>query len=90
MSSSRFSCGACKFLKRKCIQSCIFAPFFCDEEGAFHFEAVHKVFGARNVSNLLAQLPVNGRYGAAITLVYEALARFQDPTYGCVSYIFAL
>ena len=90
MSGSHLSCGACKFLKRKCIQSCIFAPFFCHEEGAFHFEAIHKVFGARNASNLLTQLSVNDRYGAAISLVYEALTRLQDPTYGCVSYIFTL
>ena len=79
-----------QIFEKKCIQSCIFAPFFCHKEGVFHFEAVHKVFGARNASNLLAQLPVNDRYGAAISLVYEALGRLQDPTYGCVSYIFTL
>ena len=83
-------CSACKVLRRKCTQSCVFAPYFCHEEGPIHFEAIHKVFGASNAFKLLAYLPINDRYGAAVTLVYEALARLQDPTYGCVSYIFTL
>ncbi|KAK4748129.1 hypothetical protein SAY87_014715 [Trapa incisa] len=27
MMHSRFPCGACKFLKRKCVRGCIFAPY---------------------------------------------------------------
>ncbi|PRQ25911.1 putative transcription factor AS2-LOB family [Rosa chinensis] len=83
-------CGACKFLRRKCARGCIFAPYFCDEQGATHFAAIHKVFGASNVSKLLSQLPVNDRCRAALTISYEAQARVQDPVYGCVSHIFAL
>ncbi|XP_050365566.1 LOB domain-containing protein 29-like [Argentina anserina] len=83
-------CGACKFLRRKCVRGCIFAPYFCHEQGATHFAAIHKVFGASNVSKLLAQLPVNDRCRAAVTISYEAQARVQDPVYGCVSHIFAL
>ncbi|KAL8148806.1 hypothetical protein AgCh_005975 [Apium graveolens] len=83
-------CGACKFLRRKCMRGCVFAPYFCHEQGASHFAAIHKVFGASNVSKLLAQLPVSDRSEAAVTISYEALARIQDPIYGCVSHIFAL
>ncbi|XP_062120350.1 LOB domain-containing protein 29-like [Humulus lupulus] len=83
-------CGACKFLRRKCINGCIFAPYFCHEQGATHFAAIHKVFGASNVSKLLAHLPVTDRCEAAVTISYEAQARLQDPIYGCVSHIFAL
>ncbi|KAF4387179.1 hypothetical protein G4B88_024751 [Cannabis sativa] len=83
-------CGACKFLRRKCIRGCIFAPYFCHEQGASHFAAIHKVFGASNVSKLLTHLPVNDRPGAAVTISYEAQARLKDPIYGCVSHIFAL
>ncbi|KAK8498788.1 hypothetical protein V6N11_012377 [Hibiscus sabdariffa] len=36
-------CGACKFLRRKCVPGCIFAPYFDSEQGAAHFAAVHKV-----------------------------------------------
>ncbi|TKY62374.1 LOB domain-containing protein 29 [Spatholobus suberectus] len=58
--------------------------------GATHFAAIHKVFGASNVSKLLAHLPVSDRCEAAVTISYEAQARLQDPIYGCVAHIFAL
>ncbi|XP_042510926.1 LOB domain-containing protein 19-like [Macadamia integrifolia] len=83
-------CGACKFLRRKCIKGCIFAPYFDSEQGASHFAAVHKVFGASNVSKLLLRLPVHKRLDAVLTICYEALARIKDPVYGCVGQIFAL
>ncbi|XP_008775957.1 LOB domain-containing protein CRL1-like [Phoenix dactylifera] len=83
-------CGACKFLRRKCVRGCVFAPYFCHEQGAAHFAAIHKVFGASNVSKLLTHLPVNDRSEAAISMSYEAQARLQDPIYGCVAHIFAL
>ncbi|XP_004308845.1 PREDICTED: LOB domain-containing protein 29 [Fragaria vesca subsp. vesca] len=84
------SCGACKFLRRKCTSECVFAPYFCYDQAATHFAAVHKVFGASNVSKLLLHLPVQHRSDAALTMSYEALARMRDPIYGCVSQIFAL
>ncbi|XP_062120149.1 LOB domain-containing protein 29-like [Humulus lupulus] len=90
MTGSGSPCGACKFLRRKCIRGCIFAPYFCHEQGASHFAAIHKVFGASNVSKLLTHLPVSDRPGAAVTISYEAQARLKDPIYGCVSHIFAL
>ncbi|OIV91361.1 hypothetical protein TanjilG_01979 [Lupinus angustifolius] len=83
-------CGACKFLRRKCVKGCVFAPYFCHEQGATHFAAIHKVFGASNVSKLLTHLPVSHRCEAAVTISYEAQARVQDPIYGCVSHIFTL
>ncbi|KAJ9543295.1 hypothetical protein OSB04_023002 [Centaurea solstitialis] len=90
MTGSGSPCGACKFLRRKCIRGCVFAPYFCHEQGATHFSAIHRVFGASNVSKLLAHLPVSDRSEAAVTIAYEAQARLQDPIYGCVSHIFAL
>ncbi|GMI76121.1 ASYMMETRIC LEAVES 2-LIKE 16, lateral organ boundaries-domain 29 [Hibiscus trionum] len=89
-SGSGSPCGACKFLRRKCVKGCVFAPYFCHEQGAAHFAAIHKVFGASNVSKLLAHLPVGERSEAAVSISYEAQARLQDPIYGCVSHIFAL
>ncbi|KAK8671775.1 hypothetical protein V6N13_038360 [Hibiscus sabdariffa] len=84
------SCGACKFLRRKCTNECVFAPYFCYDDAANHFAAVHKVFGASNVSKLLLHLPIHNRSDAAVTVSYEALARIRDPIYGCVAHIFAL
>jgi LOB domain-containing protein 18 len=83
-------CGACKFLRRKCVSGCIFAPYFDSEQGAAHFAAVHKVFGASNVSKLLLQIPPHKRLDAVVTICYEAQARLRDPVYGCVAHIFAL
>ncbi|KAI0510043.1 hypothetical protein KFK09_010643 [Dendrobium nobile] len=83
-------CGACKFLRRKCVRGCVFAPCFCHEQGASHFAAIHKVFGASNFSKLLMKLPIIDRCKAASTIFYEAQARLQDPIFGCVSHIFAL
>jgi hypothetical protein len=83
-------CGACKFLRRKCVTGCIFAPYFDSEQGAAHFAAVHKVFGASNVSKLLLQIPPHKRLDAVVTVCYEAQARIRDPVYGCVSHVFAL
>ncbi|CAI9759740.1 unnamed protein product [Fraxinus pennsylvanica] len=84
------SCGACKFLRRRCTSECVFAPYFSYDHATSHFAAVHKVFGASNVSKLLLHLPVQNRNDATITLSYEALSRMQDPIYGCVSHILAL
>ncbi|EEF50399.1 LOB domain-containing protein 18 [Ricinus communis] len=89
-SSSGGPCGACKFLRRKCVPGCIFAPYFDSEQGAAHFAAVHKVFGASNVSKLLLHIPVHKRLDAVVTICYEAQARLRDPVYGCVAHIFAL
>ncbi|CAK9154525.1 unnamed protein product [Ilex paraguariensis] len=83
-------CGACKFLRRKCVKGCIFAPYFDSEQGPAHFAAVHKVFGASNASKLLLGIPAHKRLDAVVTLCYEALARVRDPVYGCVGHIFAL
>ncbi|KAL5232402.1 hypothetical protein ABZP36_031178 [Zizania latifolia] len=83
-------CGACKFLRRKCVKGCVFAPYFCHEQGAAHFAAIHKVFGASNASKLLMHLPASDRCEAAVTMSYEAQARLRDPIYGCVAHIFSL
>uniref|UniRef100_A0ACD5ZXJ7 Uncharacterized protein n=1 Tax=Avena sativa TaxID=4498 RepID=A0ACD5ZXJ7_AVESA len=83
-------CGACKFLRRKCVNVCVFAPYFSHEQGAAHFSAIHKVFGASNASKLLTHLPVSDRCEAAVTMSYEAQARLRDPIYGCVAHIFSL
>ncbi|KAL0002658.1 hypothetical protein SO802_016439 [Lithocarpus litseifolius] len=83
-------CGACKFLRRKCVNGCVFAPYFDSDQGTAHFAAVHKVFGASNASKLLLRIPAHKRLDAVVTLCYEALSRVRDPVYGCVGHIFNL
>ncbi|MED6183121.1 hypothetical protein PIB30_035150 [Stylosanthes scabra] len=89
-SGSGSPCGACKFLRRKCASDCVFAPYFSSEQGAARFAAIHKVFGASNVSKMLMHIPAHERCEAVVTIAYEAQARIRDPVYGCVSHIFAL
>lgn len=91
-SSSSYSnppCAACKFLRRKCLPGCIFAPYFPPEEPT-KFANVHKIFGASNVSKLLNEIMPYQREDAVNSLAYEAEARLKDPVYGCVGAISVL
>ncbi|XP_047340304.1 LOB domain-containing protein 30-like [Impatiens glandulifera] len=81
------ACGACKFLRKKCLEDCIFAPYFDSGEGIVNFAAVHKIFGASNVTKLLTNVPIHKRPDTVFTLNYEAHARLRDPIYGCMSEI---
>ncbi|KVH90303.1 LOB domain-containing protein 19-like [Cynara cardunculus var. scolymus] len=84
-------CGACKFLRRKCVKNCVFAPYFdSDQLGTSDFAAVHRVFGASNAAKLLLRIPPHRRLDAVVSLCYEALSRVRDPVYGCVANIFTL
>ncbi|KAJ0871060.1 putative transcription factor AS2-LOB family [Helianthus annuus] len=69
---------------------CIFAPYFCSEQGPARFASIHKVFGASNVSKLLHHVAVADRCEAVVSIAYEAQARIKDPVLGCVAHIFAL
>ncbi|KAE8715363.1 LOB domain-containing protein 3 [Hibiscus syriacus] len=79
-------CAACKLLRRRCAQDCVFAPYFPADEPQ-KFANVHRVFGASNVNKMLQELPVHQRGDAVSSMVYEANARVRDPVYGCVGAI---
>ncbi|GMH23416.1 hypothetical protein Nepgr_025259 [Nepenthes gracilis] len=85
-SSYNTPCAACKFLRRKCMPDCIFAPYFPPEEPQ-KFANVHKIFGASNVTKLLSELLPHQREDAVNSMAYEAEARVRDPVYGCVGAI---
>ncbi|OMP02327.1 hypothetical protein COLO4_11187 [Corchorus olitorius] len=82
-------CAACKLLRRRCAEECPFSPYFSPHEPQ-KFAAVHKVFGASNVSKLLMEVPESQRADAANSLVYEANLRLRDPVYGCMGAIVTL
>ncbi|KAK7321416.1 hypothetical protein VNO77_32041 [Canavalia gladiata] len=82
-------CAACKLLRRRCAEECPFSPYFSPHEPQ-KFAAVHKVFGASNVSKMLMEVPEVQRADAANSLVYEANLRLRDPVYGCMGAISAL
>ncbi|XP_057772715.1 LOB domain-containing protein 4-like [Salvia miltiorrhiza] len=88
-SKSTMPCAACKHLRRRCTEDCLFLPYFPAAEPE-KFMAVHRVFGASNISKMLQDVPVTDRGDAAASLVYEATARLQQPVYGCVALIASL
>ncbi|KAH0925787.1 hypothetical protein HID58_018043 [Brassica napus] len=77
-------CAACKLLRRRCAEECPFSPYFSPHE-PHKFAAVHKVFGASNVSKMLLEVGESQRGDAANSLVYEANLRLRDPIYGCMA-----
>ncbi|XVF20407.1 hypothetical protein REPUB_Repub11eG0195900 [Reevesia pubescens] len=82
-------CAACKLLRRRCAEECPFSPYFSPHEPQ-KFAAVHKVFGASNVSKMLMEVPESQRADATNSLVYEANLRLRDPVYGCMGAIVTL
>ncbi|XP_058198724.1 LOB domain-containing protein 15-like [Rhododendron vialii] len=82
-------CAACKLLRRRCAEDCPFSPYFSPLE-PYRFAAVHRVFGASNVSKMLMEVPESKRTDTANSLVYEANVRLRDPVYGCMGAISAL
>ncbi|XP_057997587.1 LOB domain-containing protein 13-like isoform X2 [Hevea brasiliensis] len=79
-------CAACKLLRRRCAEECPFSPYFSPHEPQ-KFAAVHKVFGASNVSKMLMEVPESQRADTANSLVFEANLRLRDPVYGCMGAI---
>ncbi|WJX65259.1 LOB domain-containing protein 25 [Trifolium repens] len=88
-SYSNSPCAACKCLRRKCNQNCIFSPYFPPEDPQ-KFANVHKIFGASNVSKILNEVLPHQREDTVNSLAYEAEARIKDPVYGCVGAISGL
>ncbi|ESQ45479.1 hypothetical protein EUTSA_v10011114mg [Eutrema salsugineum] len=82
-------CAACKHLRRKCIQACVFAPYFPANQQD-KYTAVHKVFGASHVARILNEIHPNQRQDAMNSLAFEAQARLLDPVHGCTPLIYNL
>lgn len=78
-------CAACKLLRRRCAQDCVFAPYFPADEPQ-KFANVHKVFGASNVNKMLqVQFPwtlslsllVDNDYFYSLVLLYYMFKSFS-------------
>ncbi|KAL7184633.1 hypothetical protein ACSBR2_026725 [Camellia fascicularis] len=82
-------CGACKILRRRCVNNCLLAPYFPPTD-LFKFSVAHRVFGASNIIKLLQELPESQRADAVSSIVYESNARIKDPVYGCTGIIYQL
>lgn len=90
MASYNYPCGACKYVKRRCLPECIFAPHFSHAEGVDHFVSIHKIFGASKLTKFLSELHPSYHAATVQSILYEAQARLQNPIYGCISEILFL
>ncbi|KAL6900766.1 hypothetical protein ACP4OV_005442 [Aristida adscensionis] len=79
-------CAACKYLRRRCADGCVLAPYFPASQPQ-RYADVHAVFGTSNVTRLLQSLPVQERGAAADAMAAEAQWRVRDPVYGCTGVI---
>ncbi|CAN8251370.1 unnamed protein product [Cochlearia groenlandica] len=76
-------CGACKHLRRKCTEECVFAPHFPVSQ-LERFKCVHKAYGASNVAKLLNELPFDVRDAAVTAIIWESQTFLEYPVYGCL------
>ncbi|XP_078430759.1 uncharacterized protein LOC144702605 [Wolffia australiana] len=89
MASTSSPCAACKFLRRKCVTGCVFAPYF-PQEKMDKFVMVHRVLGASNVSKILSEVAPENGPDAVESLWNEAKIHTKDSVLGCSGYIRAL
>ncbi|XP_078431617.1 uncharacterized protein LOC144703338 [Wolffia australiana] len=89
MAATSSPCAACKFLRRKCVPGCVFAPYF-PQEKMDKFVMVHRVFGASNVGKILSEIAPENGPDAVKSLCNEAKIHIKDPVHGCSGCIRAL
>ncbi|KAF3636959.1 LOB domain-containing protein 27 [Capsicum annuum] len=88
--TSRVSCAACKYQRRKCTSQCVLAPYFPANQPK-KFQNAHRLFGVRNIVRILEQLDDEDQKADAMkSIIFESDMREKFPVYGCVECIFYL
>ncbi|XP_042033473.1 LOB domain-containing protein 27-like isoform X2 [Salvia splendens] len=84
-SGSGQACAACKYQRRRCTPECLLAPFFPADEPKM-FQNVHRLFGVKNIQNLLKELgPDHTQKAIAMkSIKYHAAMRDKYPVWGCM------
>ncbi|XP_062103355.1 LOB domain-containing protein 27-like [Humulus lupulus] len=80
------ACAACKYQRRKCSRECPLAPFFPSDRPQ-RFQHAHRLFGVRNILNILKVVSPCQRQDAMTSIIYESDMRKQFPVQGCVGII---
>lgn len=80
------ACAACKYQRRRCSKECVLAPFFPAEK-AKEFQNAHRLFGVRNIMNILKQVPPQQKEDAMTSIIFESDMRAQYPVRGCMGII---
>ncbi|XP_051133144.1 LOB domain-containing protein 27-like [Andrographis paniculata] len=79
------ACAACKYQRRRCTPKCLLAPFFPADQPKM-FRNVHRLFGVKNIQNLLKDLsPDHKAMAMAIkSIKFHANMRDKYPVLGCL------
>ncbi|KAH7532598.1 hypothetical protein FEM48_Zijuj04G0038400 [Ziziphus jujuba var. spinosa] len=80
------ACAACKYQRRRCSKECALAPYFPAEK-AKEFQNAHRLFGVRNIMNILKQVPPQHKEDAMTSIIFESDMRAQYPVRGCMGII---
>ncbi|KAF3444742.1 hypothetical protein FNV43_RR14435 [Rhamnella rubrinervis] len=80
------ACAACKYQRRRCSKECALAPYFPAEK-AKEFQNAHRLFGVRNIMNILKQVPPQQKEDAMTSIIFESDMRAQYPIRGCMGII---
>ncbi|GAV90027.1 DUF260 domain-containing protein, partial [Cephalotus follicularis] len=76
------ACAACKYQRRKCSKECPLAPYFPADEPKM-FQNAHRLFGVRNIMNILKQVHDEQKEEAMRSIKYESNMRAMFPVHGC-------
>ncbi|KAH6801231.1 LOB domain-containing protein 27 [Perilla frutescens var. hirtella] len=79
------ACAACKYQRRRCTPECLLAPFFPADQPKM-FTNVHRLFGVKNIQNLLKELgPDHNQKAMAMkSIKFHATMRDKYPVWGCM------
>ncbi|XP_061341510.1 LOB domain-containing protein 24-like [Gastrolobium bilobum] len=80
-SRAPYTCGGCKWMRKKCGKDCLLAPHF-PPQNTQEFEACQGVFGFSNMQRMLRFLGEQERQEAANSMKWEASMWTQDPVSG--------
>ncbi|KAI3464007.1 hypothetical protein Pfo_020670 [Paulownia fortunei] len=80
------ACAACKYQRRRCTPECLLAPFFPADQPKM-FQNVHRLFGVKNIQNLLKELGPDQKAMAMKSIKFHATMRDKYPVYGCMAEI---
>ncbi|KAM3363883.1 LOB domain-containing protein 27-like [Capsicum galapagoense] len=85
--TSRVSCAACKYQRRKCTPKCVLASYFPADQPK-KFQNAHRLFGVRNIVRTLEQLDDEDQKADAMkSIIFESDMREKFPVFGCVECI---
>ncbi|KAG7033151.1 LOB domain-containing protein 27, partial [Cucurbita argyrosperma subsp. argyrosperma] len=83
------ACASCKYQRRRCSKDCPLAPYFPADQPKM-FQNAHRLFGVRNIMNILKQVPPSQKDETMTSIIYESNMRSRFPVYGCCGVLWQL